>query len=79
MKTIAVLLLLVMTSGCSLFVPNAVKREVGLMRTDVTTALKEVNELQGDAAKNKALLTLNRLDKGLLVVDDYANGRRATR
>ncbi len=79
MKTLLIAALALCCSGCSLLMPGQVKREVALMRTDVTTALVEVNALQGDEAKKKALATLNRLDKGLLVVDDYANGRRATK
>ena len=78
-KLLLVVLALSFCSGCSWLVPGAVKREVALMRTDLSTALVEVKALQGDEAKAKALSTLNRLDKGLTVVDDYANGRRATR
>jgi hypothetical protein len=79
MKVFLMLLLCLFASGCSYFVPGSVKRQVGLMKTDVSTALKEVNELSGDEAKKKAMLTLQRLDKGLLVVDDYVSGRKATR
>lgn len=76
---IALLLSLLVSSGCSWFVPSTVKRQVGLMRTDAEVSLTEVQGMTGEDGRLKALQTLKRYKDGIVVVDDYVNGRKATR
>jgi len=76
---VALLLSLLVSSGCSWFVPSTVKRQVGLMRTDAETSLVEVEKMQGEDGRLKAMQTLKRYKDGIVVVDDYVNGRKATR
>jgi hypothetical protein len=70
-------LVLVFTSGCSWLVPGAVRRETSLSRTCVETAIKEIEPLSGDAAKEKALTALRLLQPHVVNLDNYAHGQPA--
>jgi hypothetical protein len=77
--SVALVISLLLSSGCSWFVPGSVKRQVGLMRTDAQTSLVEVQKLSGEEGRLKALQTLQRYNDGIVVVDDYLQGQKATR
>lgn len=70
---------LLFCSGCYYFVPKEIKREVSLMRVIVETEIAEIEELEGDAAKAKALRTLRRLKPHVVNVDQYMQGKKAQR
>ncbi len=78
-KLIIISVLCLCSTGCSWFVPGAIKREISIVRIDVDTAIKETNALEGDAAKKKALETLNRIQPHLVNINNYAQGKAADR
>lgn len=67
------------STGCSWFVPSALKREASLVKVDVQTSLAEVEALAGDAAKEKALRTLRRIEPHVVNIDNYMQGRKASK
>jgi len=76
-------------SGCHWFIPGAIKRETSLIKVDVTTCLMEIEQIEKDKSKTltnrrkevieKAKRTLNRIKPHLENLDNYTQGKKATR
>lgn len=69
--------LLIMSAGCSWFVPGAIKREVSLVEVDLKVAVDEVEKLEGDEAKQKAMRTFKRVIPHVENVNRYIQGKKA--
>ena len=86
---LVLILSVTISGGCHYLVPNPIKRETSLVKTDVTVCLMEINNIEKDEAKSeverlkaaneKAKRTLRRLKPHLENLDNYTHGRPATR
>jgi hypothetical protein len=88
LSVVVILSIVLLSSGCHYFVPGAIKRQTSLINLDVSTCLKEIEQIQSDPEKTerekleevnkKALRTLKRLKPQVENVDNYTHGRPAS-
>jgi len=66
-------------TGCSWFVPSAVKREAAMMRTNCEVGIQEVQAQPDSPAKATALRALQRMEPHIVLWDAYCRGQKAPR
>lgn len=76
--TAALIVIMLMTSGCSWFIPAEIKREIAIIKLDVDTVLKETDGHEGMEATDKMNRALKRIQPHIENVSNYANGQPAT-
>ncbi len=79
MRMILVPILCLCVTGCSWFVPSAVKREAAMMRTNVEVGIQEVQAQPDSPAKATALRALQRMEGHVQNWDNYCRGQKADR
>jgi hypothetical protein len=79
MRRVLISILCLCATGCSWFVPSAVKREAAMMRVNVEVALDEVRAQPDSPTKATAIRALERLEPHVRNWDCYVRGQKAER